>query len=287
MKHQITIAFFFLIASVGHGKDNQKFDAPDKPELLFLLAGQSNMAGNGFTTDLPNTNEYKEYSSSPENVSVWNAKQKSWEVLKLKNRFGPEIGFAHTLSKALPDKHIGIIKYAVGGTSMDKWKPGGELYSRLLFDFRNAQKSVPDAKLAAMLWHQGESDSDDKGVAEAYKAKLVQHINSIRKDTEVPQLLFIYGQINPGESFRGATRWKYADIVRKAQKDLDLVNTAMVETDDCEKNAYVYGAARTPKDKQINKREDNVHYSAKGQIELGKRFAEIYLKKAKTLRTDP
>jgi hypothetical protein len=29
-----------------------------------------------------------------------------------------------------------------------------------------------------MLWHQGESDSDKKEVASAYKAKLVEYINS-------------------------------------------------------------------------------------------------------------
>lgn len=272
MKQKVLIFLISIIACTAYGSN--------KPDIIFLLGGQSNMRGNGFTPDLPKTAEYKKYLKSPKNVSIWDAKQKKWKPLKINSSFGPEIGFAHTLSKALSGKRIGIVKYAVGGTSMDRWKPEGELYTRLLSDFHDAKKSVPKATLAAMLWHQGESDSDKESVAKAYKAKLIKHIESIRRDTGEPQLLFILGQINPGNSFCGRARWKFVDSVRKAQAGLKLANTAMIKTDDFEKNAYINGAARTPKNKQIEKHKDNVHYSAKGQIDMGKRFAETYIEKA-------
>jgi hypothetical protein len=235
----------------------------DQPEILFLLGGQSNMAGNGFTKDLPKTPEYDEYRSFPGKVSIWNAKEKKWTPLIIGSRFGPEIGFAHTLSSALPDKHIGIVKYAVGGTSMDQWTPGGALYTRLLGDFQDALKSAPDITLAAMLWHQGESDTDAEDVAKAYQDKFIHFIKMIRKDTQQADLLFIYGQINPARSFRGVPRFLHADIVRKAQQELRLPNAIMITTDDCAMN------------------KDNLHYSAKGQLEMGKRFAETYLKVVK------
>jgi lysophospholipase L1-like esterase len=264
MKYQIVISCFLLIASAVHGKDEPNSAVPDKPEIFFLLGGQSNMAGNGFTKDLPKTPEYEGYRSSPGNVYIWDAKGKKWTPLGIGSQFGPEIGFAHTLSSALPGKHIGIVKYAAGGTSMDQWTPEGKLYSRLLADYQDALKSAPDMKLAAMLWHQGESDSDAEDVAKAYQDKFIHFIKTIRKDTQQADLLFIYGQINPARSFRGVPRFLQADIVRKAQQDLRLPRAIMITTDDCEMN------------------KDGIHYSAKGQVKMGKRFAETYLKQAES-----
>ena len=191
-------------------------------------------------------------------------------------RFGPEIGFAHALSKALPGKHIGLVKSAAGGTSMDKWAPGGKLYTRLMTAFKEARKNAPNAKLAAMLWHQGESDSDTKDVAEAYHGKMVKLIASVRNDTMEPKLLFILGQINPAKSYCGRPRFLHADIVKKAQAELKVPNTVMIKTDDCEMNPY-HAGLNCPKEAQIPKNEDNIHYSGKGQIKMGRRFANAYL----------
>ena len=37
--------------------------------------------------------------------------------------FGPEIAFGHEMAKAWPDETIGIVKFAIGGTSILTWKP--------------------------------------------------------------------------------------------------------------------------------------------------------------------
>jgi hypothetical protein len=272
----------FLIVSASLVLNCIIAHASNKPDLIFLLGGQSNMAGGGYTTDLPDTDEYKRYHTPPKNVSIWNAKMKSWQPLELGKRFGPEIGFAHALSAAFPGKHIGLVKYAAGGTSMDKWAASGKLYPRLLTAFKDARQSAPNAKLAAMLWHQGESDSDTKEVAEAYQGKLVKLIAAVRKDTKDPNLLFILGQINPAKSYCGRPRFLHADIVKKAQAELKVANTVMIKTDDCEMNPYHWGF-NTPKEKRIPKNEDNIHYSGKGQIKMGKRFAKAYLAKRKNI----
>jgi len=253
-----------------------------KPDLIFLLSGQSNMVGSGYSADLPNTDDYKSYRKHLKNVSIWNFKEKSWQPLQLGKRFGPEIGFAHALSSSHPGKHIGLVKYAAGGTSMDKWAPGGKLYTRLITASQDASRNAPDAKLAAMLWHQGESDSDTKEVAEAYHGKMIKFVASVRKDTKDPNLLFILGQINPARSYCGRPRFLYADIVKKAQSELKVANTVMIKTDDCEMNPYHWGF-NTPEEKRITKNEDNIHYSGKGQIKMGKRFAKAYLTKRKNI----
>lgn len=253
-----------------------------KPDLIFLLSGQSNMVGSGYSADLPNTDDYKPYRKHLKNVSIWNVKEKSWQPLQFGKRFGPEIGFAHALSSSHPGKHIGLVKYAAGGTSMDKWAPGGKLYTRLMTASQDAARNAPNAKLAAMLWHQGESDSDAKEVAEAYYGKMIKFVESVRKDTNNPNLLFILGQINPAKSYCGRPRFLHADIVKKAQAELKVANTVMIKTDDCEMNPYHWGFT-TPKEKRIPENEDNIHYSGKGQIKMGRRFAKAYLENRKNI----
>ena len=273
----VSVLLVFSCISSVIARESDQLSA--KPELIFLLSGQSNMAGGGYSADLPDTDEYKPYRSAPGNVSVWDVKKKNWQPLEIGKRFGPEIGFAHALSSALPGKHIGLVKYAAGGTSMDKWAPSGKLYPRLMTAFRDASQSAPNAQLAAMLWHQGESDSDTKEVAQAYHGKLVKLIASVRKDTKDPNLLFILGQINPAKSYCGRPRFLHAGIVKKAQAELKVPHTVMIKTDDCEMNPYHTGL-NGPKESQIPTNGDNIHYSGKGQIKMGRRFADAYLQQS-------
>ena len=55
-----------------------------------------------------------------------------------------------------------------------------------------------------------------------------------------------------------------------------MPNTVMIKTDDCEMNPY-HSGFNGPKSAQIPSKEDNIHYSAKGQIKMGGRFANAYL----------
>ena len=269
MKNQIKQIYYLLIllSTVG-------LLAAEKPDTLFLLGGQSNMLGAGYTEDLPKSDDYQKFIKPIKNVFVWNGKEKQWQALTVGEKFGPELGFTYKLSMALPDKTIGIIKHAVGGTSMDKWKPGGKLYTSWMSKFTEAQKTVPEAKLAAILWHQGESDSDSVEVARAYKQKMTSFINTVRADLKSPDQLFILGQINPGTRFFGKDRFLQAPIVREAQANLNLKNVYMIKTDDFEKNKIFIR-----KRGDVPGNEDNIHYSAKGQIGMGMRFAEEFLKR--------
>jgi hypothetical protein len=78
--------------------------------------------------------------------------------------------------------------------------------------------SIWNAKIAAMLWHRGESNSISEKSAAAYNAKLVRHIAAIRKDTGQADLLFILGHINPAKNFYGKPQFLHANIVRTAQQ---------------------------------------------------------------------
>src|SRR3954469_4618409 len=135
-------------------------DAP-KDLHLFLLIGQSNMAGRG-------TVEPQDQETNPR-IFMLN-KQNEWELARDPLHFDkPNIAgvglaseFARTLAKRDPQMKIGLIPCAFGGTSLDQWKPGGKLYNQALDPAPTAKKS---GAIDGILWHQGEADAAASKVA--------------------------------------------------------------------------------------------------------------------------
>lgn len=232
-------------------------------ELVFVLAGQSNMVGQGKASELAPA-----YRRPPENVSFYYNGYKA--PLNRFKHFGPEIGFAHELSRHFPHDQIKLIKFAVGGTSMFAWDPlwnatkahstrnasAGPLFKKLIKTV-NIQFDGTKSKLAGIIWMQGETDAFYLNAAKQYQGNLVRFVNSLRSTLKSPNALFIMGSVNPPlELFQSTS------IVQQAQKRASqrIRNLRLVKTDD------------------LDKRNDHLHYNTKGQLELGKRFARAYLR---------
>jgi hypothetical protein len=219
----------------------------EEPDLVFLLIGQSNMAGRA---------PLEEVDKTPiEGVMLLNA-DGNWEeaanplnryatdrkVLSMQ-RLGPGDGFARTLHKDLPDKSIGLIVNARGGSNIDSWKPGQMLYDHMLARIRKL-KTKPN--FAGVIWHQGESNSNDP----EYLSKLTELVQNLRKDLENPELPFVAGEV-------------YKDVpVNGLMKQLPqkLKGTAVVSAD------------------KLTVLDDGVHFDRASQKELGKRYAAAWLK---------
>jgi len=232
-------------------------------DLVFILAGQSNMAGYGTASELaPN------YRRVPSNVEYYYNGYKT--PLNHFRHFGPEIGFAHELSRHFPHDKIKLIKFAVGGTSLFAWDPNwnpskarltgnasaGPLFKKLITTARVGIKNK-NAKLAGILWMQGEADAKYPAAAKQYAGNLSRFVNQLRAELKSPNALFIMGSINPPLKFFPAT-----PVVQQAQRVATrrIRNLRLIKTDDLEK------------------RNDHVHYSTRGQLELGKRFAREFLR---------
>lgn len=170
---------------------------PEKKDFqLFLLAGQSNMAGRGKADE-------KSHAVDPRILAL--NKQDAWQVAMDplhwdKPAAGTGIGrpFASIIADKNPGTAIGLIPTACGGSPIQTWKPG---------EFWNQTKSHPwddsitRAKLAmkngtlkGILWHQGESDSNE-AAAPAYEQNLEDLIRRFRKELDAPELPFIIGQL--------------------------------------------------------------------------------------------
>lgn len=234
--------------------------AAEKPLKVFVLAGQSNMQGLGNPAELP-----KDLQGEQKKVPSFDGKQ--WVPLAPAQTFGPEIAFAARMSARFGEP-IGIIKFFSGGTNLAKqWDPKnpGALYARMVATIK-AAKEARKIEIAGMVWMQGESDALDAAMARDYAANLEAFIKVSRKDFGGSGMAFVAGRINPP-----MPRFVHAEPVRKAIETCKLPNYAFVNCDKLTKNA------------------DNLHYNAKGLVDLGNAFADAMIKmlKAKPGSTPP
>ena len=223
-----------------------------EPLEVYIFAGQSNMMAKGSTfDDLPS--ELK----GRQDDAVFVFDKGSWEPLTPgpEQRFGPELSCASELS-AKPDRPIGIIKHGKGGTNLTvDWNPDrpGSLYTALKQKVDAARQSRP-IRIAGMFWMQGENDSKNQAMAEAYGENFEKLILRARRDFDSPDMRFVAGRVNPPqESF------PYADQVRAAQEQCSVINYRYVDCDD------------------LAKMKDRLHYSTPGLVELGRKFADAMM----------
>ena len=222
-------------------------------ERVYILAGQSNMMGKGKTHQLPAF-----LKRQPNNVEFYYQGRKR-QLAKF-SHFGPEVSFAHAISRAFPnDKHI-IIKHVATGTSINQWLPGSRLFAGLLrqrgFVKVGTQASnLVNKKVDAVIWMQGEKDARSATNANHYESNLKRFISGVRRQLNSPRSVFIMGQVNPEDP-----AFFMLDTVKQAQVNTQraLPRVKLVSTDG------------------LGKIYDHVHYNTQGQLELGKRFARAY-----------
>ncbi len=268
-------------------------EAPTKKMKVFILAGQSNMVGWGDSTKLPD-----DLRSGNDHVLMF--ENGHWQPLKpfkkaQKNQekfgmtefsFGPEIAFAHDMANAWPDETIGVVKFAIGGTSILTWKPDwskedadrvgqgrlGSLYEKLMAKVEQARKAR-EIEIVGVLWLQGGGDMKNVAVAKEYLDNLKSLVAAVRKDTRVADLPFFCGSLRRSEDpddisdvvpQRVDGPYPAVEFVLKAQWDAqkDIPHTRTVILRDIEVH---------PK---------NVHYNTEGQLKVGKLFAEAFLDSA-------
>jgi hypothetical protein len=216
---------------------------------VYLLIGQSNMAGRG----VPDT------ESKTINAQILMLdSQNRWVPATDPVHFdkpgivgvGPAIGFANEMLKADSKIKIGLIPCAWGGSPIKAWQPG-ELYLKTAHPYDDAIKRALIAKqqgvLKGILWHQGESDNDSVH-ATIYLEKLQELINRLRNDLQQPQLPFVAGEIG---------HFNKVDIINAVINRLPATvsNTAVVSA------------------KDLVDKGDQLHFDTPSARALGKRYA--------------
>jgi len=163
------------------------WDESDPTLHVFLAAGQSNMVSvYGQSGTLP-----EKYVTGTDRLQMWD--EGSWKRLGLSTengnrvpRYGPELGFAWTLHAACPDSNIGIIKYAVGGTSITTWVPGGENSAVLVANVAAALQAGTDITFEGLLYKQGGGDSKNRTLADAWGENFLSIVDTTRSAGVIP-----------------------------------------------------------------------------------------------------
>ncbi|RZB43674.1 putative carbohydrate esterase [Glycine soja] len=240
---------------------------PKTKRQIFILSGQSNMAGRGGVIRDANNRKRWDGVVPPESRSDPSILRLSatlqWEPaneplhVDIDSRkacgVGPGMVFANALlRRRVVVGELGLVPCAVGGTAMKEWARGEELYENMV---KRAKESVKErensSEIKAVLWFQGESDAINEEDAAAYKVNMETLIHNVRQDLNLPSLPIIQVALASGSD--------YIEKVREAQKAIDLPNVICVDA------------------KGLQLMEDNLHLTTESQIQLGHKLAEAYL----------
>ncbi|PRD56639.1 sialate O-acetylesterase [Sphingobacterium gobiense] len=164
---------------------------------LYLLAGQSNMAGRGKVDSISEIIDSAILTL--DRNSIWVYAKDPIHFDKSFAGVGPGLRFAQTMLSKEQDStiRIGLIPCAVGGTSIDRWFAGQQDPVTKAFPYddaiRRAKIAMKRGVLKGILWHQGEADNAEVRAAQ-YQDKLARLVQNFRNDLS-GDFPFVVGEI--------------------------------------------------------------------------------------------
>lgn len=227
---------------------------------LFLLIGQSNMAGRGAIEEQDRTPHPRVFMLNQ--AGEWAPAVDPLHFDKPEAGTGLGKTFGVAIAESNSEIAVGLIPCAVGGSPIGSWKPG-EFYpptKSCPWDdaIRRAGLAIKSGVLKGILWHQGESDSKD-GLASVYEVKLHDLIMRLRSEFAAPEVPFIVGQMGlfpdrPWDEARQQVDLAHRDLPGKVS------NTAFVNS------------------VGLQHKGDKVHFDSPSCRILGMRFAEAFIR---------
>lgn len=262
MTRRFFLALVTLIAALPALRGTEAAELPPREKFhLFLLVGQSNMAGRGKVED---------DDRKPNPRVLMFTKDRTWEPAVDPLHFdkpkvvGVGLGrtFGLALAEADPDATIGLIPCAVGGSPIETWEPGAFDAPTKTHPWDDAMlragAALPAGTLKGILWHQGESDASAER-SPLYEKRLHDLIDRFRVTLKAPEVPFIAGQMGQFPKKPWSADAKRVDAVHRGLP-LAVPHTAFVSSDGLTDNG------------------DSVHFNAASYRELGRRYAAAYRK---------
>ena len=222
-----------------------------------LILGQSNMAGRGFAADVV------PFENGDEHLKVlrngrWIPMYAPVNPDRKTSGINLSESFAEAYSK---DKgvDVGIIPCADGGTCLDQWAVGGLLFDHACYMAELASRT---STIAAVLWHQGESDTNEDR-APFYEEKVMKIFHALRERLGLYDVPFIVGGLGDFVyDFYPPERHEYITKVNNTLQNLP-------------KKYPMIGFASA---KGLKANPDNLHFCAEALREFGLRYYEEFLK---------
>lgn len=277
MKRIFSTILFSLIAGISMLVYGQHSDYD-----VYLMIGQSNMAGRGEMTDsdkdiIPGVYILDDRDSivpASAPLNIYSTVRKKKEIQGV----NPATSFCRVVAEKTSRKILLVVN-ARGGTSIERWMKNykgvvrysakvdgperdGMLIPSLYEEaVRRARIAMQYGQLKGILWHQGESNSDENA-SKRYLLQLNRFVTDLRSDLNAPDVPFVAGEIYVG--YKNAVYFNKQ--IRKISRKID--------------NAYCVSS------KGCTSNPDHLHFSRDGQILLGKRYAAIILDKVYGIKID-
>ncbi|MCA9734847.1 sialate O-acetylesterase [candidate division KSB1 bacterium] len=228
---------------------------------VFIMAGQSNMAGRGFVEPRDTVAHEKVLTIDKEGRVVF-AKEPLHTYEPELTGLDCGLSFGKSLVDQLPDSiYLLLLPTAVGGSAINQWLSDANHRNVQLLD--NFIEKVEIGKkygiLKGILWHQGESDANLKSLP-YYEERLDALFKTFRSFAENDSLPILIGEL--GSYSNRPQEWEEINKAINAYAKTDVFS-AVIKTGD------------------LTHRGDEVHFNAHGQRAIGKRFAEAFLLKFK------
>lgn len=226
----------------------------ENPLHIFLLIGQSNMAGRGKLDQVqaihcPEIHMFRE--------GEWGVAEEPLHTDKPRIAgIGLGMSFAVDIFQKSSLSPLGLVPCAVGGTPLSRWMPGADLYEEAVATCKAALK---DGSLAGILWHQGEGDSGDKDDAESYGDRLYKMLTTLRTELGAQSAPVITGELGPFLKDHEAT--PHYETVNAGLRGLET-------------RLPRYRCAGA---EGLTDNHDNLHFNAASLREFGRRYATCFL----------
>lgn len=217
-----------------------------------LIIGQSNMAGRGFAEEV----------EPIENERLYVLRNGRWRGMYVPvngDRVTSGINLVESFADLYAKEHnvdVGIISCADGGTNIDQWQVGGLLFDHACYQAELASRT---STIAAVLWHQGESDCSDERYP-VYKEKLTVIMDAFRKKLNLNDVPFLVGGLGDFiGNYYGNNNYLHINNALKQFAE-ENPTTGFVSAE---------GLGANP---------DNLHFSAKALREFGVRYYDEFKK---------
>ena len=223
---------------------------------IFSASGQSNCVGLGIKDDVIDVFHWRTacLSQTNELIPAFNPMP---FINVLTNRISLLNTFTtdYAVGELEAGRSILILPSARGGTGFNagNWNKGEVEYEGMISMINYATSLNVSNSLEAIIWHQGEGDSNNTTEANAHESAFTTMISDVRSDLSLPNLFFVIGHL--GSFLAGGAFSEYAIV----NAGMDSIAAA----DDLIELASASGL--TPE-------VDGVHFDATSLRTLGSRY---------------
>jgi hypothetical protein len=247
-------------------------DGCDDAFDIVIIAGQSNAVGYGlgpYSVDRRSDDKLFQVGrigtdnlriiSARKSLQFWGMTSTDW------TRGGIGLSFIREFAKAqVPGRKVLVIPAAKSGTSILQWQPGGKLYSDMIQRIQRALQTDSRSRIAAVLWHQSETDISHPMAPESYFRQLKMVFVQLRNDFP-GSFPILVGEPVPSWKAGSTQKTAIVDQIKKLSQDLPEVSFV--------------SAAGLLSNQDAGYTADPIHFSGAAAIEYGLRYYFAYSQK--------